>query len=956
MSLTILDTIIDEEFRTPSTAPDDEHEVSAATFAASSFGTAVGVLSLNLLASPTGFPQYAERTNFVSSTNTVTNYFLTSNGSGDPFPAAGTATTLYVGSNQIFLFATADPNIVVGRIGNGTTADPTGAVAIIIGLEETVSGGVVTSADMWLVLRAPLIQDGQNLVDSADELDLTGLIYLGSDYATATEVPFENFAGVAPGNNLFNVIFPSDGSTALQLLLTGSAGETLQTVNVSTTGIGAGSQHIDVGSTLRIDIVTGMIQANVNEAPEVNQSANIDYANRVEIVGADFEVSQVNPGNPNERVDIRISAFNAAGNAQEASYLTDAIAADGTPVEIDAADVRVLNGAGVDITTGLIITQDGNSVIVRGLDDGLSNSSTDGWQVFFTTDGVGFDRLLITNIDGDGSTLDVANIHVITLVGGSDTEYAELGSHLIYQDDGSNIDPSGASVTALTADETTLGTDPSGSFAGLFGAPDYGADGAGSLTYLLGINSSGASSGLRDTATNNLVFLFLESGVVVGREGTNAADAEANGDIVFQISVASDGTVTLDQQRAVVHGTNPNPDESTAAMAASLITLSAKVEDSEGTGNNDSDTATVNVGDKFLFKDDGPVITAQPMGSGTPNNLELANTNGASDSSAYTLAPGADGLGSFIILGPADNSGTFRWTYDDASMTSITGTFRDALNVDHDLYTLVLNSNGTYTFTMIGELPGATLDLSPAEVIKAGSPDAPILEIGAAGTDDFVRMSADSSVGNGNINESHGFVGCDNGNLDAGESLTFTLHKANGDPLTFEGIQIGTKSAQGGVYNFEAHIAGGGTVTGQVTVGKNGTIIIDSDDLSGETIDSITITKVSGPATKIGIGDIHIIIPPNDVQLGFTVRETDGDGDWVNASFTVDIDGNLDGNYDANVNALSVVSALKNAGYTSDSGMAPAFDSARLMDAGDMHSTMKVEALNYLHQPDYYMV
>jgi hypothetical protein len=205
---------------------------------------------------------------------------------------------------------------------------------------------------------------------------------------------------------------------------------------------------------------------------------------------------------------------------------------------------------------------------------------------------------------------------------------------------------------------------------------------------------------------------------------------------------------------------------------------------------------------------------------------------------------------------------------------------------------------------MIGELPGSTLDLSPDEVIKAGAPDNPILEIGAAQSDDFVRMSADSTVGNGNINESHGFVGVDNGNLDAGESLTFTLHEADGDLLTFEGIQIGTKSAQGGTYDWVAQIAGGGTVEGTETVGKNGTIDIDATDLQGETIDSITITKVSGPATKIGIGDIHIIVPPDDVQLGFAVELKDGDNDPVTQSFVVDIDADNDGSFDATVDSL----------------------------------------------------
>jgi hypothetical protein len=265
--------------------------------------------------------------------------------------------------------------------------------------------------------------------------------------------------------------------------------------------------------------------------------------------------------------------------------------------------------------------------------------------------------------------------------------------------------------------------------------------------------------------------------------------------------------------------------------------------------------------------------------------------------SSYGLSPGTDGKQSYTLLGPEDSSGDFQWKYDDASHTAITGTYKGT-----ELYKLVLDDDtGGYTFTMTGELPGSSLDLNPAEVIKAGAPDNPILEIGAVQNDDFVRMSADSTVGTGNINESHGFVGVDNGNLDAGESLNFTLFDGNDNPLTFEGIQIGTKSAQGGTYDWVAHVAGTNfTVNGTETVGKNGTIDISATDL-----DSITITKESGPATKIGIGDVHIIVPPDDVQLGFTVELKDGDNDTATRDFVVGIDANNDGNFDATtVNSL----------------------------------------------------
>lgn len=497
--------------------------------------------------------------------------------------------------------------------------------------------------------------------------------------------------------------------------------------------------------------------------------------------------------------------------------------------------------------------------------------------------------------------------------GGIDTEYAELGSKLVFQDDGPLITASTTAGTALESDDTTIGgTDPSGSFTALFNAPDYGADVPASSTveYSLGISGTGAATNLIETSTNDPIFLFVESGKVVGRSGDDVT-AAASGPVVFEITVDATGTVTLDQKSAVFHDNTSSDDESTSAMLAVRITLTATVVDSEAAGANDSASVTVDIGNLFLFKDDGPGITAQPGGSGTPNNLEVDNNLGdasdSTDSSSYTLAPGNDGQKSYTIVGPADSSGTYRWTYDDASNTSITGTYQDANNVAQPLYTLVLDpTTGGYTFTMIGTLPDISLDLNPDEVIKAGAPDAPILQIGVLQNDDYVQMTA----AGGNINESHGYVGVSNGNLDVGESLTFTLHQSNGALITFEGIQIGTKSAQGGQYSWTAHVAGTSTTissSSNEVIGKNGTIIIDAADLGGATIDSITIFKVTGPATKIGISDISILVPPDDVQLGFTVELKDGDNDAVTASFVVDIDADNDGDYEASVNSASIL-------------------------------------------------
>ena len=104
----------------------------------------------------------------------------------------------------------------------------------------------------------------------------------------------------------------------------------------------------------------------------------------------------------------------------------------------------------------------------------------------------------------------------------------------------------------LSVDETDLTSDAAASFAGVF-ATAFGADGpatAGPVSYALGVTAG--ASGLVDTATGSAVVVTLEAGQVLGRAG-------AGGPIVFAISVDSAGTVTLDQQRALVQPDPPTP-------------------------------------------------------------------------------------------------------------------------------------------------------------------------------------------------------------------------------------------------------------------------------------------------------------------------------------------------------------------------------------------------------------
>ncbi|WP_374384157.1 DUF5801 repeats-in-toxin domain-containing protein [Dongia sp.] len=183
---------------------------------------------------------------------------------------------------------------------------------------------------------------------------------------------------------------------------------------------------------------------------------------------------------------------------------------------------------------------------------------------------------------------------------------ANIGSALKFEDDGPSVQLKDVSAPSLTVDETDLTTNDTKSFAGLFQGSG-GTDGQkGDITYALGVKDTGALSGLVDIATGHAVFLFIESGKVVGREGTDATDA-ASGDIVFTVSVDGSGNVTLDQARAVEHDDPLDPDEATSPAhlsAADLITLTATITD------KDDDTASVpaNIGLAFNFRDDGPTV------------------------------------------------------------------------------------------------------------------------------------------------------------------------------------------------------------------------------------------------------------------------------------------------------------------------------------------------------------
>jgi T1SS-143 domain-containing protein len=262
----------------------------------------------------------------------------------------------------------------------------------------------------------------------------------------------------------------------------------------------------------------------------------------------------------------------------------------------------------------------------------ISNS---GMTMTLQADGVDLVRIELINLNGDyrvtllnpvqhgsdGST--EGNVGAfpikVTATNAGGTNEATINLTI---DDDVPVVTGGGSEPTLTVDETAYGTDDQASFAAAF-TVSPGADGAGTpTTYVLGVKTDGADSGLVDTLLNSPILLFKEGNDIVGK---NIA-----GDIVFIVSVDASGTVTLDQQRPIKHPTNGlSHDESLSLSADDLITLTATVADKDG----DTGQATINIGKNLVFKDDGPSIT--PLVTVTLDDDALAGgvPNGTGDQS-----------------------------------------------------------------------------------------------------------------------------------------------------------------------------------------------------------------------------------------------------------------------------------------------------------------------------------
>ena len=185
-----------------------------------------------------------------------------------------------------------------------------------------------------------------------------------------------------------------------------------------------------------------------------------------------------------------------------------------------------------------------------------------------------------------------------------DSATINIASDLHFKDDGPSVTQGTTlvSTAVLEVDESNLSVDATSNFSVAFkvATPNYGADKAGSTVESYRLTSTAnVTTVLKDTGTNEYIKLVNNSGVIEGRSVTTNK-------LVFEITVDSTtGEVKLDQKRAIVH-TNTNSDnEYTPLLNANDIHLIKDAVTTDKDGDIAKVADTIDIGDKFRFRDDG---------------------------------------------------------------------------------------------------------------------------------------------------------------------------------------------------------------------------------------------------------------------------------------------------------------------------------------------------------------
>jgi T1SS-143 domain-containing protein len=435
--------------------------------------------------------------------------------------------------------------------------------------------------------------------------------------------------------------------------------------------------------------------------------------------------------------------------------------------------------------------------------------------------------------------------------GDTDTAALDLGHAISFRDDAPSISAGTVADGSLQVDESNLAINASSNFAGAF-TSSYGADGAGSTTYSLSVSSAGVDSGLDDSATGQDILLFMQGSDVVGRVG------DAGGAIAFRVSVNGSGTVTLDQQRAIMHVLDTGPDQAATLAAANLIKLTATITDRDG----DSANATLDIGQALVFEDDAPSIDPRAVSS---DILQVDESNLAVNASVNFA-------GSFVGNYGADGAGTTTYSLSVSSDGVDSGLDDTATGQSILLYLeagsvvgRVGGPAGDISFTVSVNGSGlVTLDQQRAIIHSVTTDPNDETSLGAA---NLIQLSATITDKDGDSDSATINLGHAISFRDDGPSISAGAVAADSLQVDETNLAIDASANFAGAFTGSYGADGPGTTTYSLSVSSAGVDSGLDDSATGQSIllyleAGTVVGRVGGPA-----GDISFTVSVNGSGL-----------------------------------------------------------------------------------------
>ena len=609
-------------------------------------------------------------------------------------------------------------------------------------------------------------------------------------------------------------------------------------------------------------------------------------------------------------VDDTTLGTNASANFADNFGATSGFGADGAGTLTTSFSVGIsAPGAdsGIDdVATGQNVLLSMNGAVVEGR-TAISNELVFTVSVNSGTGVVTLDQLraVVHNDPSDpvesgvsAATLSAANLVTVTRSstitdrdGDSVTDAAtiDIGQALRFEDDGPSVNVSATQAAdTLTVDETVLATNASANFADNFSSSSaFGADGAGTLNSAYTLSTNAGSTGLVDTATLQNVVLVMNSGVVEGRTAISNA-------LVFTVSVDAGGTVTLDQQRAVMHTPDSGPDQSTSLASASLVVLTRTDTITDKDGDSTNSSANISIGTALNFEDDGPSLTA--------SNVAAPNVAGTY-TGTYAFNVGADAqpfadsfeAGSLVWTNPRDG---YELEYDAGASNATQQVYHGTFNGGADtFFDIVVKNDGTYDVTLVTPDPvNEVVVPSILSGIEGGS-NLPSYTIGNevfGGLFDLLLTgySLGHAADTLTISATELGVG-DNvmhGNKD--DELRFDIQPLSGfvavSSLT---IHVATTAGWKATDTVDTivHYTSGPDTVANVVWGADRQIVLEFD--TAREVDWVEIEPNGTTAFKIDGVSLSYLTKefPDDYSLAFQLTGDDKDGDSATAAFSVQV-------------------------------------------------------------------